>query len=315
MQVDDAGMCHRIVHTCTIAHSHVHDDGRSPPAHDVNNMTCSLSCIAIQKLVVPRSAPFHISSFVTQNPKVTADRAFNGYGTNFENSPEPIYGNLFLPRKFKVAVTVPGDNSVDLFTNDVGLVVITSPSGELEGFDVVVGGGMGRTHRNESTFARLADAIGFVPKEDIFHAMKAIVATQRDYGRRDDRKQSRLKYLVQEWGIDKFRSVVEQYYGKRFQPFRSVHALSMLEHLVGALAEVAANVQLNTMHVIKSNVLYVMPIFAHATHLQQHCYPSPHFTCRWHQHTHRTAFNCRFIVPGSSPVLTPQFSHVCHGCF
>jgi len=155
-----------------------------------------------------------------QNPKVTADRAFNGYGTNFENSPEPIYGNLFLPRKFKVAITVPGDNSVDLFTNDLGLVVITSPSGELEGFDIVVGGGMGRTHRNESTFARLADAIGYVPKEDVFHAVKAIVATQRDYGRRDDRKMSRLKYLVNEWGIDKFRSVVEQYYGKRFQPFR-----------------------------------------------------------------------------------------------
>lgn len=155
-----------------------------------------------------------------QNPKVTADRAFNGYGTNFENSPEPIYGNLFLPRKFKVAVTVPGDNSVDLFTNDVGVVVLTTPSGELEGFDLLVGGGMGRTHRNENTFARLADALGYVPKEDIFHALKAIVAVQRDYGRRDDRKQSRLKYLVNEWGIDKFRSVVEQYYGKRMQPFR-----------------------------------------------------------------------------------------------
>lgn len=195
--------------------------------HCKSKMGCFMLCTIL-----------HIN--LMQNPKVTADRAFNGYGTNFENSPEPIYGNLFLPRKFKVAVTVPGDNSVDLFTNDVGLVVITSPSGELEGFDIVVGGGMGRTHRNENTFARLADAIGFVPKDDIFHAMKAIVATQRDYGRRDDRKQSRLKYLVQEWGIDKFRSVVEQYYGKRFQPFRSVHALSVLKHLVGALAEVAA---------------------------------------------------------------------------
>ena len=157
---------------------------------------------------------------LVQNPQVTEDRNFNGYGTNFENSPEPIYGNLFLPRKFKIALTVPGDNSVDLFTNDIGLVVITSSTGELQGFDVVVGGGMGRTHRNENTFARLADAIGYVPKEDIFHVVKSIVAAQRDYGRRDDRKQARLKYLVDEWGIDKFRSVVEQYYGKRFQPFR-----------------------------------------------------------------------------------------------
>ena len=182
---------------------------------------CSSCCTGISCLDAR-----HLTTLIShqmrclQNPKVTADRAFNGHGTNFENSPEPIYGNLFLPRKFKVAVTVPGDNSVDLFTNDVGVVVLTSPSGELEGFDLLVGGGMGRTHRNENTFARLADALGYVPKEDIFHAMKAIVAVQRDYGRRDDRKQSRLKYLVNEWGIDKFRSVVEQYYGKRIQPFR-----------------------------------------------------------------------------------------------
>lgn len=75
-------------------------------------------------------------------------------------------------------------------------------------------------HRTAATFARLADALGYVPKEDIFHAIKAIVATQRDYGRRDDRKYSRLKYLVQEWGVPKFRSVVEQYYGKAMQAFR-----------------------------------------------------------------------------------------------
>lgn len=66
----------------------------------------------------------------------------------------------------------------------------------------------------------MADGLGFVHKDDIFHALKAIVATQRDYGRRDDRKQARLKYLVDEWGIDKFRTVVEQYLGKRIEPLR-----------------------------------------------------------------------------------------------
>lgn len=74
--------------------------------------------------------------------------------------------------------------------------------------------------RNNSTFPRLAEPLGFVGKDDIFHVVKAIVATQRDYGRRDDRKQSRLKYLVDSWGIDKFRLVVQQYYGKAIQPFR-----------------------------------------------------------------------------------------------
>eukprot|EP01023_Acetabularia_acetabulum_P040136 TRINITY_DN3887_c0_g1_i12.p1 TRINITY_DN3887_c0_g1~~TRINITY_DN3887_c0_g1_i12.p1 ORF type:complete len:645 (-),score=124.94 TRINITY_DN3887_c0_g1_i12:1498-3432(-) len=159
-------------------------------------------------------------SMEMENPKVVEDRKYNRFGTNFDNSPEPIYGSQFLPRKFKVAVTVPGDNSIDILTNDIGVVVITNDKGELQGYNIVVGGGMGRTHRNESTFPRLADALGYVDKDDIFHAIKAIVATQRDYGRRDDRKQARMKYLVDEWGIDKFRSVVEQYYGKSFENYK-----------------------------------------------------------------------------------------------
>jgi sulfite reductase (ferredoxin) len=85
-----------------------------------------------------------------------------------------------------------------------------------------VGGGMGRTHRMEATFPRLAEPLGYVPKEDILYAVKAIVATQRDYGRRDDRRMSRMKYLLDDWGIEKFRSVVEQYYGKPFQPFKEL---------------------------------------------------------------------------------------------
>jgi sulfite reductase beta subunit-like hemoprotein len=74
---------------------------------------------------------------------------------------------------------------------------------------------MGRSHRNDDTYPRLADPIGYVDKDDIFHAVKAIVAAQRDYGRRDLRNQARLKYLLDEWGVDKFRSVVEQYMGAR----------------------------------------------------------------------------------------------------
>ncbi|KAI3423846.1 hypothetical protein D9Q98_009681 [Chlorella vulgaris] len=166
-----------------------------------------------------------------ENPKVTADRQFNGFGTNFEGNPEPIYGPLFLPRKFKVAVTVPGDNSVDLFTNDLGLVVITNDAGELEGFNIVAGGGMGRSHGKVTTFPRLADPLGFVPADDIFHLVKAVVAVQRDYGRRDDRKQARLKYLINEWGVEKFRSVVEQYYGKKMQPFRTLPPWEFKDYL------------------------------------------------------------------------------------
>lgn len=81
---------------------------------------------------------------------------------------------------------------------------------------------MGRTHRVEATFPRLAEPLGYVPKEDILYAIKAIVVTQRENGRRDDRRYSRMKYLVDKWGIDKFRSVVEQYYGKKLEAFREL---------------------------------------------------------------------------------------------
>ncbi|KAG2492809.1 hypothetical protein HYH03_008969 [Edaphochlamys debaryana] len=159
-------------------------------------------------------------SVYTEDPKVTADRAFNAHGTNFENSPEPIYGAQFLPRKFKIAVTVPGDNSVDLFTNDLGIVVIMDEADptKVRGYNLFVGGGMGRTRGDEETFPRLADPLGFVAADDIFHAVKAVVAVHRDYGRRDNRKQARLKYVIAEWGLDKFRTVFEQYFGKAVAP-------------------------------------------------------------------------------------------------
>lgn len=155
-------------------------------------------------------------------PEVVKARNDNSHGTNFPDSPEPIYGTQFLPRKFKIAVTVPGDNSVDLLTNDIGVVVVSDDNGEPQGFNIYVGGGMGRTHRLESTFPRLAEPLGYVPKEDILYAIKAIVVTQRENGRRDDRKYSRMKYLISSWGIEKFRSVVEQYYGKKFEPSREL---------------------------------------------------------------------------------------------
>ncbi|XP_043691151.1 sulfite reductase [ferredoxin], chloroplastic-like [Telopea speciosissima] len=155
-------------------------------------------------------------------PEVVKARNDNSHGTNFPDSPEPIYGTQFLPRKFKFAVTVPTDNSVDILTNDVGVVVVADANGEPQGFNIYVGGGMGRTHRVEATFPRLGEPLGYVPKEDILYAVKAIVVTQRENGRRDDRKYSRMKYLVSTWGIEKFRSVVEQYYGKKFEPFQEL---------------------------------------------------------------------------------------------
>lgn len=155
-----------------------------------------------------------------ENPEVVAARSRNGHGTNFQDPEEPLYGQHYMPRKFKIAVTVPGDNSIDLFSQDVSLVVITDGSGKLEGFNIYAGGGLGRTRGKEETFARLADPLGYVAKEDVYDLIKAILATQRDFGDRGDRRHARMKYLLEEWGVEKFREKVESYFGKLIQPLK-----------------------------------------------------------------------------------------------
>ncbi|MBV9385425.1 MAG: sulfite reductase, ferredoxin dependent [Chroococcidiopsidaceae cyanobacterium CP_BM_ER_R8_30] len=156
---------------------------------------------------------------VEENPALVAARQRNGTGTIFHSGEEPIYGSHYMPRKFKCAVTVPEDNSVDLYSQDLALVAIVNDQ-KLEGFNVFAGGGLGRTHNKEETFARLADPICYVPQAEVYDMVKAIVATQRDYGDRTDRRRARLKYLIHDWGIDKFHSMVEEYFGKPLEPFK-----------------------------------------------------------------------------------------------
>jgi sulfite reductase (ferredoxin) len=127
-----------------------------------------------------------------------------------------------MPRKFKISVTVPGDNSIDVYTHDISLVVIANNEGELEGFNILAGGGLGRTHNKEETFPRAADPIGYVDKADVYDLVKAIIATQRDYSDRYNRRHARMKYLLEDWGVGKFRTKVEEYLGKAIQPFKSL---------------------------------------------------------------------------------------------
>ena len=166
-----------------------------------------------------------------ESPEVKAARQRNGTGTIFHDNPEPIYGTHYMPRKFKISVTVPGDNSIDLYTQDLSLVVITDENSELQGFNVFSGGGLGRTHNKEETFARKADEIGYVSKEDVFELVKAIVATQRDYGDRVQRRHARLKYLINDWGVEKFRSKVEEYFGKSLEPFKPLPEFKYYDYL------------------------------------------------------------------------------------
>ena len=122
---------------------------------------------------------------------------------------EPLYGQTYLPRKFKVGIALPEDNSVDVQSQDVGLLAILE-AGELQGANVFVGGGLGMTHRKPETYARLGTPLGYVPADQIVDTVKAICELFRDEGDRADRKHARLKYIVEEWGIDAFREALEQ---------------------------------------------------------------------------------------------------------
>lgn len=122
---------------------------------------------------------------------------------------EPLYGDAYLPRKFKTGLALPEDNSTDVHGQDVGLIGIME-AGELRGANVLVGGGSGLTHRKPETYARLATPLGFVERPHLVDAVRTIASIYRDFGDRTDRRHARLKYIVEEWGIGVFRSEFER---------------------------------------------------------------------------------------------------------
>jgi sulfite reductase (NADPH) hemoprotein beta-component len=132
---------------------------------------------------------------------------------------EPLYGETYLPRKFKTAIVVPPVNDVDVFAHDLGFIAIVE-AGELKGFNVTVGGGMGASHGDAETYPRLADVIGFVRPEQMLATAGAVLTTQRDHGNRAVRKRARLKYTIDDHGLDWFVGEVARRQGFAFEPAR-----------------------------------------------------------------------------------------------
>ncbi len=133
---------------------------------------------------------------------------------------EPIYGKTYLPRKFKIAIAVPPYNDTDVFANDIGLIAIVE-KGKLLGYNVAVGGGMGKTYGVAETYPRLADVIGFVAKEKALQVLEEIVRIQRDYGNRENRKLARLKYTIDRIGVDAFVELLQQRLGFELEASKS----------------------------------------------------------------------------------------------
>lgn len=137
---------------------------------------------------------------------------------------EPLYGKHYLPRKFKVAIAIPPSNDMDVYANDIGLIAIEE-NGQLAGFNVAVGGGLGLTFGRDDTYARLASVIGFCTPEQVLDVCFHIVAIQRDFGNRQDRKLSRFKYTLDRYGLDWFKQELNRRLGfelGKVRPFEFV---------------------------------------------------------------------------------------------
>ena len=142
---------------------------------------------------------------------------------------EPLYGPTYLPRKFKITIAIPPHNDTDVYAHDVGLIAIQTPEGtDIEGFNVLVGGGMGVTHGNKKTYPRTGSMFGFVPSHLVHLVCEKIMLVQRDNGSRTNRKHARLKYTLDDMGVDVYRSKVEELMGNnfRFEPERQFKFVS-----------------------------------------------------------------------------------------
>ncbi len=136
---------------------------------------------------------------------------------DFSEEKEPVYGDTYLPRKFKIAIAVPPHNDVDVNGNDLSFVAIVE-NGELIGYDVLAGGGMGSTHGEHDTYPQIAKNLGFITPENVLKVAEAVVTTQRDFGDRTNRKHARLKYTIDDLGVEDFKVHVETRSGVAFAP-------------------------------------------------------------------------------------------------
>jgi len=136
-------------------------------------------------------------------------------GGEQKDESEPMYGQTYLPRKFKTGFAIPPSNDVDIFTQDLGYIAIVE-NGKLLGYNVTVGGGLGMSHGNAETFPRLADVLGFITPDLVNAVGEAVLTTQRDYGDRTNRKHARLKYTIEDRGIAWFKGEVEKRSGITF---------------------------------------------------------------------------------------------------
>lgn len=142
---------------------------------------------------------------------------------------EPLYGPTYLPRKFKITIAIPPHNDTDVYAHDIGLIAIKNKVDHLEGFNVLAGGGMGVTHNNKKTYPRTGSMMGYVSSEKVHIVCEKIMFVQRDNGDRKNRKHARLKYTIDDMGVDVFRGKVEALLGYKFEEPRAFEFKSNID--------------------------------------------------------------------------------------
>ena len=176
--------------------------------------------------LAPRTPAYH-ELWITDPDTGEKQLAGGGEPVNVE---EPLYGPTYLPRKFKAGICLPEDNCIDIYTQDLGFIAVVR-DGKITGYNVTVGGGMGTTPANKKTFPALAKRLCFVTPDQAIDVAKGVVIVQRDNGNRADRKTARMKYLIANWGIEKFREEVQKVCGFDLTPCTEDDVTDVDDHM------------------------------------------------------------------------------------
>lgn len=167
--------------------------------------------------LLPRTAAYHEIWLKDENDEKTQ------IAGNAVVDEEPLYGPVYLPRKFKITMAIPPHNDTDVYAHDVGLIAIKGEDGHLKGFNILAGGGMGVTHNNKKTYPRTGSMLGYCEADQAHIVCEKIMLVQRDNGDRTNRKHARLKYTMDDMGVDTFRGKVEELWGQKFGEAKAFH--------------------------------------------------------------------------------------------
>ena len=189
---------------------------------------CGDDSRGVMSTVDPQSSRFHaevaamakrVSDHVIPKTRAYHEIWYGDERVASSEPEEPFYGRTYMPRKFKIGFALPPSNDIDVYAQDLGFIAIGGSKG-LEGFNVVIGGGMGRTDQAPETYPRLASLIGFIPVDRLLACVDGVMAVQRDYGDRKDRMHARFKYTIDDKGLDWVTAEIERHMGAPFEEAR-----------------------------------------------------------------------------------------------